>query len=381
MAHAYNLSIPMPGTATLPTEPDAEFHPDEVFTEEKRFPTGVLYGFLREIASLRRQLPEAYIVIVWDGGYKERAEITKQAVSNGIIPSEYKSNRKHKSVEQINFYLQQKELKEVFRYTNIPQVLVKGEEADDVIFSFVQNFKSVVKRILVMTNDKDYLQLLHPNVLLKASEGIYGVEEFKSNYKIDPNQWVDVGALMGDDGDNIFGIPGWGISTALEAIQTHGDINGMFAAYHKEFDPLRLKFPDLEGEELQAFLQLKTPSNKVKYPRVPRLAPFSGVAMAKEKKLIKVDRLPLLALIHEEVVYLAKVLKQMRHIKVPSLPGIDAPPWNRGNKEQFLAFCDKFKLKETATDAQILCAQQGSPIAAQPSTEAQFEDSTVRSNL
>jgi len=350
-AFAFSLSVVK--------EISLEAHPDE---EPLVFPTGVLHGFFKSIVMLRRFYPHYYMVIAWDGGYAQRLEITKTAVANRIIPETYKENRRHQAPSrEIEAFIKQKPiLRAAIQSTNIPQVLVKDEEADDVIASYVRQLSPQCDDILLCTNDRDYFQLLQPNVRIYRNDTIMDMNAFIAEFGITPTQWLDIAAFQGDSGDNIFGVPGWGEKTSLEKIKLHGSAEKVLKVFHEEFDPLREKFPDLNGEEIAQLQNLKSPTGKPKYPDVHEKLPFTGVALALENKKIKKPKSTVLALMFEERVRLAKQLKTMySDLSIPLLPGWDgSPSWNRGLKDQFLQFCDKYKLAEVSKDADTICAVQ-----------------------
>ena len=135
-----------------------EVHPDDAFDSGESFPTGVLHGFFRSVAMLKGKYPDHYMAIAWDGGNTRRRNLTKPAVEAGIIPEDYKENRlsgePKKEIE--NFIKQKEDLRKAISYTNIPQIVVNGEEADDVIASYVSKYSGVATEIILFTTDKDY---------------------------------------------------------------------------------------------------------------------------------------------------------------------------------------------------------------------------------
>jgi len=350
-AHAYNLSV------YRPIEGD---HPDDFDAPANQFPTGILHGFLKTLAILRNRFPGRYLTVVWDGGYQHRTTLSKQAVAQRIVPEEYKENRRRKapSPEILNWLRQKPVLMNALRLTNIPQVLVDGEEADDVIASYVAHYAKVAENFLLFTTDKDYFQLLGPQVRMLRGEGIYDEADFRKEYGVSPAQWLDVAGLEGDNGDNIFGAPGWGEVSAVKAIQSYGSLEDVLANIHIRLDPLRQQYPDLT--DVQPLADLKTPSGKAKFPGVYASMPFTGVAWAMEQsRKVKASRLELSAMMHEPRSRLAKVLKTMRRFPVADLPGWNqSPAWNRQKQSEFFKFCQDYSLREVSEEASLLCAPQ-----------------------
>lgn len=338
-------------------------NPDDAFEEGELFPTGVFHGFFRSLSMLRSSYPEHYIAIAWDGGNTRRTTLTDPAVKEGIIPSGYKANRKTEEEpkrEIANFLKQKDDLRKALSFTNIPQIVVKDEEADDVIASYVEKYSPISEQIIVYSTDKDFYQLLFHNVSILRSEEFVTEESFKSKYDIEPWQWVDVGGFMGDDGDNIFGVPGWGEKTAIATIQQSKTLEDSYVSFHKECDSLREKYPDLSEADFEILSKMKSPTGKEKYPGITKATPFTGVAWAIENKELKKPKSVLNALMHEKRARLAKVLKKMIvDLKLPILPGTcGTDSWNRKMEKEFLSFCSKFNLHSVSDDYEILCGIQ-----------------------
>ncbi|MEN0643661.1 5'-3' exonuclease [Alkalicoccobacillus gibsonii] len=84
----------------------------------------------------------------------------------------------------------------------------------------------------IYSNDKDLLQLLSPQtsqiIASKKGEETYTLKHFQEEYGIEPSQWPDVKALLGDKSDNIPGCAGIGPKTGLPLIQRYGTIEGIY---------------------------------------------------------------------------------------------------------------------------------------------------------
>lgn len=349
-AYAFNLSVNL-------VDFSKDFNPDDVMDDHNNFPTGVLHGFFKSLANIRTHYPEHYIAVVWDGGYKYRSEISKAAVEKGEIPEAYKENRHKKAPDEqmLNFLRQKEELRSAISMTNMPQIVVEGQEADDVIASYVDKYLPHMQSIIMATNDKDYFQLLDSKVMILKSDSIIDTDWFSSEYGgLKPRQWVDAAAFSGDSGDNIFGVPGWGETTAVKAVKEHGSFEGVMLHFHKEFDHLREKHPDIKGEELEALKSIKNSNDRQKYPNISESTPFTGVAAAVEGGKLKMPKVVLTALMYEGRAKLAKVLKQMkRDIALPALPN-----WSRNKQADFMKFCEKYRLREVSALSGSLCGTQ-----------------------
>ena len=334
-----------------------DFNPDNAMDRNNNFPTGVLHGFFKSLASLRARYPDYYIAIVWDGGYHRRTDLTKVAYDKGIISEVYKEARRRKAPDEVTLnYAKQKEpLKAAISLTNIPQIVVDGEEADDVIASYAHRYMAQASSIVLSTNDKDYFQLIDKKIYILRNDEIMDTESFEREYGIKPRQWIDVAAFSGDAGDTIVGVPGWGDTTSLKAIREHGSFETAMIKFHAEYDHLRVAHPDISGEALAELISFKNSNNKQKYPNISGTTPFTGVALAVEKgKVKKMPKVILTALMYEERAGLAKVLKKMKtDIDLPWLP-----MWNRNMEADFVKFCEKYNLRDVASLSTKLCAVQ-----------------------
>jgi 5'-3' exonuclease len=354
------------GLSTVLTTYKDNMHPDDAFgTPEDNFPTGVLHGFFRSLAMLRRSYPEHYFVVVWDGGNTRRVVLTQSAVAEGLIPELYKANRitAEPKKEILDFLKQKEDLRKALSFTNIPQVVCKDEEADDVAASYAFKYKDVSDQILLFTTDKDYYQLLSSNISILRDDDLVTAESFTSMYGIEPARWVDVGGFMGDAGDNIFGVPGWGEKTSIAAIKQYGSFEATYESFHRECDALREKFPDLSGEGFSALMNIKSPKGNQKYSDIAASTPFTGVALAIENGIVKKPKSVLNALMHEKRARLAMVLKKMvTDLSLPNLPGtLGVPAWDRKMDKEFLEFCEKYSLNEVSDSYESLCGTQ--PVA------------------
>src|SRR5690554_5158989 len=118
---------------------------------------------------------------------------------------------------------------------NIPIIELKGYEADDVIGTLAQKAKTEGFDTYMMTPDKDYAQLVEPNIRMykPAKQGaaaeIWGPGEVLTNYNLEnTRQMIDLLGLMGDASDNVPGCPGVGPKTAQKLIADFGSIDGIY---------------------------------------------------------------------------------------------------------------------------------------------------------
>ena len=124
-------------------------------------------------------------------------------------------------------------IKQILEAMHIPILQVDGFEADDIIGTVATRFGSDGIETFMLTPDKDYGQLIGPNVFMyRPRHGggyeIIGEKEVGDKYGIPtPAQVIDLLALMGDTADNFPGCPGVGEKTAAKLINQFGSIDNM----------------------------------------------------------------------------------------------------------------------------------------------------------
>lgn len=199
---------------------------------------GLLFGFLRSLIALRKKYPNETFVVAWDEGYARRFAESEVGVRKGIIPETYKANRIARQAEPDmadlfeSMNVQRDQIRhELLPHLNLVQITVQGSEADDVIYTYVMRNFRVGGTSIVVTSDQDYFQLLRPGVILcdPIKDEVWNRERFQVEFGFDPELWVDVGAIMGDKGDNIFGVNGWGPKTTCQYVREYGTVEEIYA--------------------------------------------------------------------------------------------------------------------------------------------------------
>jgi len=196
-------------------------------------PTGVIYGFLRDVLGVWERWKHAKIVVVWDSKSEYRLTLSKEAILNGVITEEqgyYKQNRERKRAKdeaegKINelgeaVAIQKPTLQEILGKTLVQQIKVDGFEADDVIGTLATTHAQKGDVVKIMSSDKDMYQLLSSQTSIYTLGGKHSIsyEAFNGEFSISPEQWIDVGALAGDTGDNIHGVRGIAEKTAIKIL-------------------------------------------------------------------------------------------------------------------------------------------------------------------
>ena len=184
--------------------------------------TSAVLGFVNTLEEVLRKENPDYIGVAFD---------PKGGTFRHEVYPEYKAQREE-TPEAIRFAVPY--IKKILSAYNIPVLEVPGYEADDVIGTLAWRFSSDEIGVFMMTPDKDYGQLVRPNVWMyrpqtgEKSFELLGEQEVCAKYGIQKTaQVIDLLGLMGDAVDNIPGCPGVGEKTAIKLIDEFGSIENL----------------------------------------------------------------------------------------------------------------------------------------------------------
>ncbi|MGE5278592.1 MAG: DNA polymerase I [Acidobacteriota bacterium] len=180
-------------------------------------PTNAIYGFVTMLRKMLRERAPDYLAVAWDG---------PERTARHEAYADYKAHRP--AMEQ-DLAGQLPEIRRVLEAYRIPVLELPGYEADDVIGTLATRAAAAGFDVVIVTADKDMLQLVGPGVrVFHTGREIFldeaGVREF---FGVAPHQVADVLALMGDSVDNIPGVPGVGQVTAKKWICAYGSLAGL----------------------------------------------------------------------------------------------------------------------------------------------------------
>ncbi len=170
----------------------------------------------------------------------------------------YKATR-HGMPEELA--MQMPVMKDVLRAMNIPIYECQGWEADDVIGTVGAICSNNGWECVVVTGDRDSLQLIDENVHIKlviskpgqTTATLYTKEKFEEEYGFEPKKLIDLKALMGDSSDNIPGVAGVGPKTATDLLLKFGSLDGVYA--HLDDPSIKPKLREkLEKDRENAYL-------------------------------------------------------------------------------------------------------------------------------
>ena len=186
--------------------------------------THAVYGFITTLQRLLdEEEPEALCVTF------DRREPTFRHQAD----TDYKAQRKPMPPE---LAMQLPVMKQVLAAMSVPCYELAGYEADDLIGTISRKCQAAGWDCVIVTGDKDSLQLVTDRTRVKLVSTRMGQtttkdmtpETFREQYGFDPIHMIDLKALMGDTSDNIPGVPGVGEKTAMALVQQYGDIDALY---------------------------------------------------------------------------------------------------------------------------------------------------------
>ncbi|MDY4212403.1 MAG: DNA polymerase I [Eubacteriales bacterium] len=196
-------------------------------------PTNAVYGFLNILLKHLDEESYDYLCVAFD--VKEKTFRHKRYEL-------YKAQRKPAPED---FLVQLPLMKEVLAAMNCMCMELPGYEADDIIGTVSKICDQSDVECNILTGDKDDLQLISYNTTVKlvvtkmgrTTTTDYRPEQFREKYGIEPSEFIDVKALMGDASDNIPGVAGVGEKTAMSLIQNYKNIDYIY----EHIDELEIK--------------------------------------------------------------------------------------------------------------------------------------------
>ena len=201
------------------------FYGIKLLTTKDGLPTNAVYGFLNILLKLTdEEKPDALCVT-----FDRKAPTFRHLAYEG-----YKAQRKGMPDE---LAAQLPVIKDVLDAMNIPRYELDGWEADDLIGTIAARDAAAGWDTVVVTGDKDSLQLVTESTRVKLVSTRMGQtttkemtpDSFREQYGFDPIHIIDLKALMGDASDNIPGVKGIGEKTAMDLIQRYQSVAAIYA--------------------------------------------------------------------------------------------------------------------------------------------------------
>ncbi|MFC6697780.1 DNA polymerase I [Nocardioides daphniae] len=197
--------------------------PEENFSTSTGQPTNAVYGFTSMLINVLRDEEPTHVAVAFD--------LSRQTFRLEEY-SEYKAKR-NKTPD--GFKSQVPLIQEVLDALHIPHLAVEGYEADDIIATLSTQAVAEGMDVLILTGDRDSLQLVNEHsTVLYPMRGVSELarmtpEAVEAKYGVPPHRYPELAALVGEDSDNLPGVPGVGPKTAAKWITTYDGLDNVIA--------------------------------------------------------------------------------------------------------------------------------------------------------
>jgi len=180
--------------------------------------TSALFGFVNQILKLIRKERPDYLAAVFDAPDKtfRHEKYPEYKATREKMPEELRSQLSH--------------LWPIVKAMNIPNLVVPGFEADDIIGTLVKWGEKKDIDVFIVSGDKDFMQLINDNVFLYApgirgnNTKIYDPQAVIDKWGLPPEKIIDLLGLMGDASDNVPGVRGVGEKSAVKLLNEYGTL-------------------------------------------------------------------------------------------------------------------------------------------------------------
>jgi len=204
------------------------FHAIQSLKTSRGEPTNAIYGFVKTVRKMLKDLRPDFAAVFWDEGLPEKRVALQPA---------YKQQREsmpETMVPQLDF------IREFCRPMGIVSIAKPNAEADDLMACYVIEAETRQIDSILATNDKDLFQLVNDSVKIystnktdlkspKDPHALLGTPEVTEKWGVPPQGIAEVLALTGDSVDNIPGVEGIGQKTAAALIRKFGTIERLLA--------------------------------------------------------------------------------------------------------------------------------------------------------
>ena len=198
------------------------YHALPFLSTSRGVPSHAVFGMSTMLWKLLREDTPDYFAVAWDppGPTFREEKFAAYKETRAPTPDDLRS--------QISY------VKTLFEALRLPVLEVPGFEADDVLGTVVERTRDLPIELVLVTSDKDMLQLVSPRVRVFSTTGrggdrvVFDEAAVKAKWGVEPAQIPDILALMGDSIDNIPGVPGVGEKTAAKLIGQFGGVERLY---------------------------------------------------------------------------------------------------------------------------------------------------------
>lgn len=321
------------------------YHAIQPLTSPKGEPTQAVFGTVNMLEKLVRQRAPAMLAVAMD---------SKTPTFRKEIYGEYKA---HRPPQPPDLAPQMARCRQIVDAFAIPVFQQDGFEADDLIAAAVAQARSRGLRVVIVSADKDLMQLVGDDVLMwdTMRDKVYGVPEVVERFGVSIAQVRDWLALTGDTSDNIPGVESVGPKTATELLTKFGDLDGIY----RELDRIerkglreKLRTHEADARLSQRLVTLRTDVACVFDPVALR---YGGRDVEKLRE------------IYSELGFQKLV---MALASEPARPPAASPPATAGRRGEQMSLLDAVRTAPTARGAEATGARQEGRADAQYRTIA-----------
>lgn len=203
--------------ATLPRDKDI----NKLMKTRDGIYTNAIFAMIRKMFNLLRCYKPTHLAVCWD---------VSRSTFRREIYFEYKT---HRSETEPALKEQFDTAQQLFKKMGIYQLSAANYEADDLIGFLKSSWQRQREgKVLIVSSDRDFFQLLDVNtsqiISIKGQDITMTYANFKNKYGIEPYQWIDVKAILGDSSDNVPGVKGVGEKAAFPLIQNYGSLEEVY---------------------------------------------------------------------------------------------------------------------------------------------------------
>src|SRR5262245_39333938 len=200
------------------------------FRTTRGVPTEVVMIFSNMLDKYLRETDADHIAVIFDAsGRSFRNEIY----------GEYKANRREMPDDLAPQLAHVRRAADAF---GVCQIEMENYEADDLIATYARHAAEAGAMVTILSSDKDMMQLVADGRVMMRdpmTDRPIGEAEVREKFGVGPDKVIEVQALCGDSTDNVPGVPGIGVKTAAELINTYGDLETLLARTDEIKQPKR----------------------------------------------------------------------------------------------------------------------------------------------
>jgi len=190
------------------------YHALPPLTRSDGTPVGAVLGYCNILFKLLQETNADHLAVVFDAA--------RTTFRNKIYDG-YKAHRPEPPSDLVPQFKLVREATDAF---NVCRIERADYEADDLIAAYACAAARDGADVTIVSSDKDLMQLVSDRITMldPIKQKVIGADEVREKFGVGPDKVADVQALCGDSVDNVPGVPGIGVKTAAELINTYGDL-------------------------------------------------------------------------------------------------------------------------------------------------------------